>query len=244
LVRIQYTTIEKEINRGMRRLLLSIIISTATILWAQDSTTYTYKPGDHDLFTQPTAFTMKKGMSHLTSYELLIVGFNHALTDRSSIGLVSLFPITVKAFETTTITFKQNYFLRDDMAAAFWGGYNPKSALYLVGHTMSFRTKGAGFHLGIGYADDTQTDESGELIYTLGFQTRGESRYSFVAEYANSGPVLDDDDISGIINLGVRFADESIVFDFGGFRPFGESGIGASSDLFLFPFVKVTVLYN
>jgi hypothetical protein len=195
-----------------------------------------YRPGDHELLLMPTASTMNKGLSYLSSYELLLLNYNYAVTSRTHIGIFSLFPVTSDFLETFSFGFKQNYLRTDHVQSAFWGSYTIKNPFLSFGNVLSFYSGLQSYHIGIGGFRELEDSNDLELIYMLGTGFQVSQNSTIMLEYTNSGTAIEED-FSGLISIGVRFKGEKIAWDLAGMRPLESSG-----DLIFIPLVKATIV--
>lgn len=65
-----------------------------------------YQAGDHELAIIPTAYTMEKGQSYITDYELWFLNYSYAISNQTHISAFSLFPISSDFIESVSIGLK------------------------------------------------------------------------------------------------------------------------------------------
>jgi hypothetical protein len=197
-----------------------------------------YQVGDHELMFMPTAYTMDKGSSYFSDYELFFLNFVYAPTATTHLGVFTLFPITSDFLETATIGLKQNYARMNNFAGAVWATYTPKSSWIVLGNVFSIGKVSNSLHLGIGGVSDMDaTDSDWELIYMVGYRHDFSKKFSLLVEYTNSETSVEED-FNGLISIGVRFRSENVAWEIGGFRPLEDTG-----DLFLLPLLKGTFMF-
>lgn len=195
-----------------------------------------YRPGDHELFLMPTAYTMEAGSGYFSDYELFLLNFTYAPTSQTHIGVMTLFPITKDFVESITLGVKQNYLRSDNVQAALWGSYTIKNHLYSIGNVFSIGRRSMSFHLGLSLTGEAKHSES-ILLLLAGFRGDISRKLSFIAEYTNAKELLDED-FSGLISIGIRFRGEQTAWELAGIRPLESTGE------FLFaPFLKATFLF-
>ncbi|MBC8385024.1 MAG: hypothetical protein H8E57_05860 [Candidatus Cloacimonetes bacterium] len=192
-----------------------------------------YKVGDHELMLMPTAFTMPKGKSYFSDYELVFLNLVHAPTNRMHLGFFTLFPITSTMLESFTVGIKQNYFKSGNVNLALWGTYTPRISGATLGNVLSFGKPDKSIHLGLSFFGDVSKDLDPEFVYMVG------ARYKkLIIEYTNV-KTWADNDFDGIFTIGFRFGGDNICFEIGGFRPVQDLDI----NIFLLPLLKGTVLF-
>ena len=203
-----------------------------------------YRVGDHELLVMPTAYTMPKGSAYFSSYELFFMNYNRAISDRTHIGIFSMFPVTTDFLETVTLGLKHNYFRGNTAASSFWGSVMPKSKVVLAGNVVSIGEPRQALHLGMGVVDSwEEEDDSAVWLYLAGYNFPIGRRTDMIVEYSNfSLDFLDDDDLdfNGLITLGFRFRSQSISWMFGGFRPLEDTG----DEFLFFPYLKATLYFG
>jgi hypothetical protein len=193
---------------------------------------------EHDLFVMPTAFTLEKGQSYFTDYELFFLNFGYAITPKTHISVFTLFPITVDALETFSIGFKQNVLNTQSMGMAFFGSYTFDNRGYTAGGLASFiLSPKASLHAGIGVTGDTELNGT-EMLFLGGLKLELTQRTALIAEYTNFQTGIENS-FKGLINIGVRFRSKRMMIDFAGLRPLESTG-----DLIFFPFLKATVIFG
>jgi hypothetical protein len=204
------------------------------VIWAQE-----YRVGDHELIFMPTAYTMEKGSSYFSDYELFFLNFTYAPTSTTHVGLFTLFPVTSEFLETTTLGLKQNLMRGPSVADAVWATYTPKGAGFTIGNVVSIGKASNGLHLGISEVTDlNEEDADWFTVYLVGYRYDLSRKTSLLLEYMNAQVLMDEVDFNGLISIGFRFHSESLSWEIGGFRPLEETG-----DFFLFPIIKGTFMF-
>lgn len=215
---------------------LFILCFTASVcigVYAQE-----YQVSDHELLLMPTAYTMPKGMSYFSDYELFFLNYTRAFTSRTHVGVFTLFPITSDFLETATVGLKQNYFNTPKVASAFWATYTPKIGGIMIGNVLSLGKRSTSFHIGLSGVTETEEDSDWEFIYMLGLHSMVSDRISILAEYTNFSSFVEED-FNGLISLGVRFRAKKMAWELAGIRP-----LEATGDLLFLPLLKATVLFD
>lgn len=221
--------------------LFFFLLFTPFLLYGQEKkdSTYVqkYEVGDHELLLMPTAYTMEKGNSYFSDYELFILNYTVAPSNNTHISVLTLFPITTAFIESFTLGIKQNYYRSEKLQSAFWASYTPKASLLFVGNTVSFGKKSNSFHLGTGIVANFDFDDAWATLISLGYRHDFSRKVIFLAEYSTGGNKTDIK-ANGLISLGIRFRYESISWEIAGIRPLESTG-----DLLFFPLLKGTFLF-
>lgn len=223
----------------MKKLIL-IFLCLSPFIFAQtksdSSLAESYRPGDHELLLMPSAYTMEKGQSYFSDYELFLINYTVAVTGRTHLSVFSLFPVTTDFLDTFTLGIKQNYYQTPTFASAAWLTYTPKGGLLNIGNVVSFGRRGKSLHVGLGGLSISES-QKWELTYMFGGRYDLSRRFSLLAEYSNSETGLNND-FKGFISFGIRFKGEYIAWDFAGFRPLENTG-----DLLFLPLIKATIVF-
>jgi len=224
----------------MKKIIL-IFFCLASFLMARsknDSTlTDAYRPGDHELLLMPSAYTMQKGQSYFSDYELVLINYTYAITSRTHLSVFSLFPITSDFIRTLTLGIKQNYYRTDVVASAAWVTYTPDNGLLNIGNVLSIGHPGRSLHFGIGALTSSDTKQW-EPTYLIGGRYDISSKFSLLAEFTNSKSGFEND-FNGLASIGIRFRGEYIAWDFAGIRPLNNN----SGKFLFFPLIKATVVF-
>jgi hypothetical protein len=217
-------------------LMILLIISLFLFAENPDSTFYA---ADQSLLFMPTAYTMPKGTSALTDYEVIILQYSYAATDHLHLSAVSAFPVTTEALRTLTIGVKQNYFRQGKMQSAVWFSFTPDSSIRAIsfGDVVSYGTTRQSFHGAIGFGSNLH-DKISSALLMLGGTTSMSKRVNFIAEITTTTDALQED-FTGLLSLGIRFKGKETSWDLGGFRPLS----GDSGELLLLPYLKATFIF-
>ena len=202
-----------------------------------------YEPADQSLLLLPTAYTMPKGTSALTNYELAVFQYAYALSDRLHLSAAMVFPIHKEVFKTFSAGIKLNYLQIDQLQSSLNFAVNPHFRVMNLGNTISYGSAKTNLHLNVGLVlneDSVLEDIDGDYIYYggLGFIDNVSKRTAVIVEYA-LGAGNDDSDAESIVALGLRFKGQRISWDLGAIRP-----VSADMDDFIaLPFIKATVMF-
>lgn len=224
----------------MRNTIL-LFLCLSSIIFAQvktdSSVTDIYRPGDHELLLMPSAYTMEKGQSYFSDYELFLINYTYAITGRTHLSVFSLFPIHADFLQTFTMGIKHNYYRVPGVASAAWLTLTPKGGLINIGNVLSLGSRGKSLHIGLGALTARET-EHWELTYLLGGRYDISRKFSLLAEYTNSKNGFENNS-NGFLSLGIRFRGEAIAWDFAGARPLNDPDF----DLLFLPLIKATVVF-
>jgi len=222
--------------------LILMLCLCVTLMYGQkpekpDSSVSDYRPGDHELFFMPTAYTMPAGRVYLSDYELFFLNVTVSVTPSTHIGAFMLFPVVTGFYKSISFGIKQNYINTPYFqsaafaSAAFDGGY------WVFGNIFSIGPKKTSFHLGVGYAKFS--DSPGFTLIMAGIKLNISNSVAVIAEYSNTKELLDDN-FNGFLTVGFRFISDKACFEVAGIRPMTDSDIG---HLLLFPYVKATFYF-
>ncbi|GAB4173513.1 MAG: hypothetical protein Kow00108_08320 [Calditrichia bacterium] len=201
---------------------------------------------EHDLLLMPTAFTMEKGQSYLTNYEVAFLNYTYAVTNTTHLALFSLFPVTKDFTETISIGAKQNLITETKVGVSVFSAYQFKLNAFIGGIVQSLEfAKNSSLHIAYGLASDFDNGEQ-ESILMIGVKFERSKRTAFIMEYTVTSLLQDmdepeDDPLNPdkFITIGWRFRSNRLSFEVGGIRPLEE----IESLLFL-PFLKGTVYFG
>jgi hypothetical protein len=211
----------------------------ALLLAAGSALAGEYRIGDHELLTMPTAWTMEQGQSYFTDYELVFLNYSYGVTDRTHLGLFSLFPITSEAFRSLTVGVKQNVLRGEQLQAALWSTWSPDFGGFTLGSVFSLGRPEHSLHLGASMVLGLEGGmDHEEFVFMVGGRHDLKPRLALLAEYYTSSSMLDDD-YSGLVALGMRWRNEQLAVDFGGVRPLSDLG-----DLLFIPYLKATIQFD
>ena len=201
-----------------------------------------FEVADNELFVIPTAYTMPSGKVYFADYELAIINFTAAVSNRSQLSFYSLFPITTDFLETLTLSYKLNWMKKSKFSSALWVNYLPKGNAGFAGNIFSFGNRfRTNFHLGAGFGFEFNNgdENASDLIYLMGAKFPFSNVTSFMVEYFNFSSIVDDD-FDGVLNIGFRFKGSKLAFDISGLRPL----VSDSGNFLFFPFLKMVVMIN
>lgn len=211
----------------------------AALLAAGTALAGSYQTGDHELLTMPTAWTMEQGDSYFTDYELVFLNYSYGVTDRTHLGLFTLFPITTEAMRSLTVGVKQNVLRGDRLGAALWSTWSPDFGGMTVGTVFSLGQPEHSLHLGASMVLGLEGGmDHEEYVFMVGGRHDLKPRLALLAEYYNSSTMLDDG-FNGLAALGLRWRNEQLAVDFGGLRPLADTG-----DLLFLPYLKATIRFK
>ena len=194
---------------------------------------------DQALFIIPTAYTMPKGKSAITDFELLILQYTYAPVEHLHISAGMAFPIVSELIRSLTIGAKFNYFHQGNVQAAVFGSYSPHPDIRAanIGHVLSIGKPGGSVHFAVtkpfGEIEDIG---KGGVVAALGGIADLGPRVAGIGELYL---YLSKDEPLKAFNLGLRFKGKNISWDLGGMRPIGIDTGG----FIAFPFVKATFIF-
>jgi hypothetical protein len=217
-------------------LVVALMLVTSFSLSAQEMSEE-FKAADQSLMVMPTAYTMPKGASTFTDYEIFIIQYAYGLTNSTHLSVGLPFPIVAEAFEYSALGVKQNYLKYGKLQSAAALTWMPKAKGGILSNVLSYGTPKASLHGYIGFFYDYDRVESGALL-ALGGIVDVSSRIALMSELITHSEAADEEG-GQILTLGVRFKGDKLSWDLGGFRPF----TGNSGDLILIPLIKMTVLF-
>ncbi|OGS44232.1 MAG: hypothetical protein A2539_02300 [Elusimicrobia bacterium RIFOXYD2_FULL_34_15] len=230
-------------TKYMRKLLQLAILITLTVPAVAE-----YMAGDHELFLMPTAYTMPKGASYFSDYEVAIINYTYAVTSRTHVGVFSFFPINKEVLETAAIGIKQNYYSSEQTGCAFWSAIIPKNKVFNLGNVVSFGKKGKSLHIAasaVYVADEDETFDSVEnfnnqtwaFTYTIGYRRDLSEKTSLIAEYSY---VFASEDDADLLCVGPRFKTKKIAWDIAAARPIINND---DPGLIVLPILKATIVF-
>lgn len=215
---------------------LLLLFSSILMLSAQEMDAQ-FKAADQSLMVIPTAYTMPKGASTFTDYEIFIVQYAYGLTDRTHLSIGMPFPIVAEAFQYSALGVKQNYLKYDKLQCAATFTWMPKAEGGALSNIISYGTEKASVHGFIGISFDYEKINSGSVL-ALGGIVDVSQRVALMSEVLTYSALLEEE-ANGLLTLGVRLKGNRMSWDLGGFRPLS----GDSGDLLLIPLLKLTVLF-
>jgi len=216
--------------------LLLLLLLSISALGAQVADSM-FQAADQSLLVLPTAYTMPKGSSTFTDYEIFIVQYAYGLTGRTHLSIAMPFPIVPEAFEYSALGIKQNYLRYGKLQAAAALSWLPKAEGLSLLNVFSYGTQKSSLHALVGITSDYEKVNNGTFL-ALGGLVNVSQRVAFISELMTYSEVMDEEG-GQILTLGVRIKGDKMSWDLGGFRPF----TGDAGDLLLIPLIKMTVLF-
>jgi hypothetical protein len=223
----------------MRIAIIILFLFIVTLfLYAEDPDS-TFYAADQSLLFMPTAYTMPKGTSALTDYEVFVLQYSYAATDHLHLSAMSIFPISIDALRTLTIGAKQNYLRTGNLQSAAWFSFTPDVSLRVIsfGNVLSYGTPKRSAHAAVGFGSNLH-DKIGSALIMVGATTSMSKRANFIAEITTTSEALKNN-YTGLLSLGIRFKGKATSWDLGGFRPLS----GDSGELLLIPYLKATFVF-
>jgi hypothetical protein len=218
----------------MKRTVLTIILfCIALSIYGE------YVVGDHELIFMPTAYTMPKGSKYFSDYELIFINFTFAPTDRTHIGLFTLFPITSDFLDYFALGVKQNYYKSLNVESAAWFSFLAEADGISFGNVLSMKNDKTSLHIAISQVKGFDASQW-ETIYMLGAKSKLGGTTSFIIEYGNTSSAIEND-FDGLLTFGIRLHSSKLAWDLAGVRILGldEDVTG----LLLLPMIKVTAKF-
>ncbi len=224
--------------------LASIILATTAFMFAEADPQFL--AADQTLMIMPTAYTMPKGTSAFTNFELFLLQYTYAYMDRVHLSAAMVFPVFKDAIKTFTVGSKISYYREDKLQTALWVSYIPDPKIFSLGHVFSYGIPKISGHLTTGLVTKAQDGDAilsygtEDLFYHAGFGVINSlsPRTSLITEL-HLGRYTGDDGVDSLILCGLRFKGKNISWDLGGFRPINED----MGELIALPFVKATILF-
>jgi hypothetical protein len=217
-----------------RKIVIGLWVLIPVLIFGQE-----YQVGDHELLFMPTAYTMEKGSSYFSDYELFFLNFAYAPTSSTHLGIFTLFPIAEGFLDFLTLGAKQNLLRSETLADAAWITYTPKGSALTIGDVLSIGRANHGLHLAISLVTDLNAEDAEwYAVYMAGYRYDLSKKLSLMVEYMNSQAAIDEAEFNGMFSIGFRFHSESVAWEVGGFRPLEET-----EGFYLFPMLKGTFLF-
>lgn len=183
----------------------------------------------------PTPETFPKGTGYFRSFELLFLNVGFAPTNNLNLSFATLFPIS-SATGMLSAGFKYRFLSREKhfvgLAVAGTGTVVSSSWLATLTGVLGIGNRRNSLNFSIHEAFVQDQDRGAFYIVSGDVQFAPSAK--LLAEYGNSANrVLDDEDLNGFINIGVRMFWERTSFALTGLRPLTED----SGDFIAFPVV-------
>ncbi len=205
--------------------------------------------GNQSVFVLPTAYTMPKGSSAFTDYEVVFLQYAYAVNDRAHLSAAMVFPFTTDMLRTFSLGGKVNYFRRKNVESAVWASFTPDPKVVTAGNVVSVGNEKANLHI-VGVMTGAIGEKDLLVDFGLGGITRFSNRVNGMVDviftpinvaggsdsnFLDLGDSLND---AGII-FGIRFKGQQVSWDLGGMRIIGED----MGSLIAIPFLKATFLF-
>ncbi len=224
----------------MKKIILIFLLFTAlTNIFAQN-----YAPGDNEYLFTPTAYTMPKGNSYFTDYELFLLNYTYAVTDRTHLGVFIPFPITTDLLKLLSFGVKQNYLKTDWIQSAVYASYTFDTAQLILGNSISIGNPSNGANLSAGITKFFKDSNGFGILLSFGYRFDPSENTSLIAEISQ---IFGGDNVQnftstfpgGLISVAFRIRSTHLSWDLGAFRPLDmeDSGIVA------FPMLKVSYYF-
>lgn len=205
----------------------------------KDSSEIMFQAADQALFVMPTAYTMPKGSSAITDFELLILQYTYAPTNNLHLSAGMVFPIVLDLFRTITLGAKFNYLRKDKIQCAFYGSVTPDPDMRIanIGHVLSIGDPRGSVHIAVNKPFGSYEDIlEGGFVASLGGIVDFSKRVAGLGEVYLYSSARQPAQVFG---LGLRFKGKNISWDLGGIRPFGID----AGDFIAVPFIKATFIF-
>lgn len=205
--------------------------------------------GTQSVFVLPTAYTMPKGSSSLTDYEVVFLQYAYAASDRVHLSAAMVFPFNTDMVKTFSLGGKVNYFRGKDVESAFWASFTPDAKVVTAGNVLSVGNEKANLHI-VGLMSGVFGEEEILGDFGLGGIVRFSNRVNGMvdliftpftiagggdSDFLDLGDSIND---AGVI-FGIRFKGQQVSWDLGAMRIIGED----MGELIALPFLKATFLF-
>lgn len=187
-----------------------------------------FDPDYNSVLLGPTPETLPRGTGYFRSFEVLILNCGLAPTDNLNLSLATLFPIS-SDFGMLSAGFKYRLLSREKhpIGLAIAGNATLVDGQWLG--TLSGITGIGDRHRSLNvslHAAFTEDDDSG-LFYMVSGDVQFSRSAKFLAEFGNSSSrIIDDEDVDGFINVGVRMFWGRTSFTITGLRPLTDDNDG------------------
>jgi hypothetical protein len=194
-----------------------------------------FDPDYNSVLLGPTAETLPKRAAYFRSFELLILNFGYAPTDNLNLSIGTLFPVTPE-LGMFSAGFKYRLLSREKhhigLAAAGTGTVVSESWLATLTGVIGVGNRRHSLNFSINGTFVEEQDPGAFYVVSGDTQVSGSTK--LLAEFGNSANrVLDDEDVDGFLNIGIRMFWERTSFTITGFRPL----MSDSGDFIAFPIV-------
>ena len=217
----------------MRNSFLKLFFFCPILLFAQD-----YKVGDHELIFMPTAYTMPANNSYFTDYEVILLNYTYAITPRTHLGLMTLFPYRDDFYETISLGVKQNYYREGIFQSAAYITWSVENGLLMIGNVFSIGNPENSFHISLAYLTETDT-KINSLLYMVGYRVDPSESTSLIFEYSNGQEVKEGLEGKGLLSAVLRVRSNNLSWDIG-----ATKNLEKDDDWFLYPLLKATYYFD
>ncbi len=224
----------------MKKIILIFLLFTAFAnIFAQD-----YAPGDNEYLFTPTAYTMPKGNSYFTDYELFLLNYTYAVTDRTHLGVFIPFPITTDLLKLLSFGVKQNYLKTDWIQSAVYASYTFDTAQLIFGNSLSIGKPSNGANLSAGITKFFKDSNAFGFLVSFGYRFDPSKNTSLIAEISqifveDNGPDVITTFPGGLISVAFRIRSTHLSWDLGAFRSLDMQDAG----IIAFPVLKVSYYF-
>ncbi len=229
----------------MKKLILSLWIIVMISMLAAGSADSLFLAADQSLLIMPTAYTMPKGQSALTDFEIILLQYSYAATDRIHLTAATAFPITKELIKTFSVGGKINYLKQGKLQSAAWTSYTADAQILTLGNVCSYGNPQGSIHCAGAFVY-TFKEKQGSVLAALGgiknFSTRtaGIAELIFFADndIHNASEMVNTNYINTLV-LGIRFKGNRMSWDLGAIRPLNED----MGELLALPYLKATFMF-
>lgn len=183
-----------------------------------------FDPDYNSVLLGPTPETLPKGTGYFRSFEILILNFGAAPMNNLNLSIATLFPVS-SGLGMLSAGFKYRLLSREKhhigLAVAATGTLVNDGKLATLSGIIGVgnRRRSLSFSIHEAFVQD---EDPGAFYIVCGDVQFGSSA-KLLLEFGNSANrVLDDEDVNGFINLGVRMFWDRTSFTLTGFRPLFE----------------------
>jgi hypothetical protein len=204
----------------------------------------TSDPDINSVMLSPTPATLPKGDMYFRSFELILLNYGYSLTNTTDLSIGALFPIS-STWNFVSLGIKQMVLdrTRHNVGVAVSGNLTvpakDASSFGLLTGIIGIGDPDRSLNITLG-ASIVEDNEAG-FFYLVGADYRVSERIKLIAEFGNEANFIEDDDdenIRGVVNVGVRIFGEKISAALSGIRPIWD---GDGDSFLAFPLVSVSV---
>jgi hypothetical protein len=217
-----------------------LLLASAVIPLMAQPTDEQFQSADQSLMVLPTAYTMPRGRSTFTDYELGLLQYAYGVTGTTHLSLGMPFPVVTEAFNYFTLGVKQNFLKSGNVQSAAIASYNIHFHTGMLGNALSIGNPRASLH-----ADAFWTNRFGktnerpnDFFLGAGGIVNVSNRVAIISELFTFSDLYDEKS-NAIWTIGARIKGDRMSWDIGGFRGLKNNG----DSLILIPLLKATVLF-